>query len=240
MDYIFTFFEELTMLGPGDDRVTREIIDSLEIPESPVILDIGSGKGRQTRVLAAAKPDSRIIAADIHLPYLRELVAMREVSPVCGSMDSLPCKKSSVDLIWSEGAIYTMGFSAGLTAWRPLLKEGGHLVVSEICWHRSDPPEELRRFWEEDCPGIGSDDDRIRDAEDAGYSVIATPRLSRKAWEEYYTPVIGQIEIWKKIYDTPGIMDFLSEMEKEIRIFREYGSYYGYTFFILKKDGSGL
>jgi len=235
MDYIFTFFEPLTMLGPGDDRVTREIIDSLEIPESSVILDVGSGKGRQTRVLAASNPDSRIIAADIHLPYLRELVTMQEVSPVCGSMDRLPFKPNSFDLIWSEGAIYIMGFSAGLTAWRPLLKDGGLLVVSEICWHTPDPPEEVRRFWEEDCPGIASDEDRIRDAEDAGYAVITTERLPMKAWEEYYTPVIGQIETWKKRYDTPEIMAFLSEMEEEIRIFEEYGSYYGYTFFTLKK-----
>ena len=38
--------------------------------------------------------------------------------------------RSSFDVIWSEGAIYIMGFERGLRAWRPLVRTGGYVVVS--------------------------------------------------------------------------------------------------------------
>ncbi len=39
---------------------------------------------------------------------------------------------TAVDLIWSEGAIYIMGFSAGLRAWRRLLRprEGYEVIAT--------------------------------------------------------------------------------------------------------------
>lgn len=48
------------------------------------------------------------------------------------SMLQLSFPPESFDLIWSEGAIYIMGFGNGLTAWKPLLRRGGYVVVSEL------------------------------------------------------------------------------------------------------------
>jgi SAM-dependent methyltransferase len=48
------------------------------------------------------------------------------------SMDELPFEKESLDLIWSEGAIYNIGFENGIKNWKKFLKPGGYLVVSEI------------------------------------------------------------------------------------------------------------
>lgn len=131
MELIFRFFEDLTMLGPADNQITRGIRQSLPLPDDPVILDIGSGKGRQTRILADAKPDSRIVPTDVYIPYLQAIRDIPGTSPVCGTMDNLPFKEDSIDLIWSEGAINIMGFSQGITAWKPLLKDGGYLAISE-------------------------------------------------------------------------------------------------------------
>ncbi|GAA5261605.1 class I SAM-dependent methyltransferase [Methanocalculus sp. MC3] len=235
MELIFRFFEDLTMLGPADNRITKEILQSLSLPDDPVILDIGSGKGRQTRILADAKPDSRIVPTDVYIPYLQAIRDIPGTSPVCGTMDNLPFKEDSIDLIWSEGAINIMGFSQGITAWKPLLKDGGYLAISEICWHKSNPPEDLRKFWEEDSPGTSSEEERIRDAEAAGYTITSTIRLPMKAWEDYYQPVETRINEWRKRSPDAETASFLDTMEREIEIFRIYGSYYGYTFFILKK-----
>ena len=46
----------------------------------------------------------------------------------------LPFPRESLDLIWSEGAIYTLGFAAGLAVWRPSLKERAFLAVAELTW----------------------------------------------------------------------------------------------------------
>ena len=44
------------------------------------------------------------------------------VKGVVGSMDALSFEKESLDLIWSEGAIYNIGFERGLNEWRNYLK----------------------------------------------------------------------------------------------------------------------
>lgn len=57
-----------------------------------------------------------------------------------------------------------------------------------------------------------------------------------KAWKDYYLPVETRINEWRKSYPDAETASFLDTMEREIEIFRIYGSYYGYTFFILKKE----
>ncbi|MDO8840943.1 hypothetical protein [Methanocalculus sp.] len=128
-----------------------------------------------------------------------------------------------------------MGFSAGLTRWRSLLKDGGHLIVSELCWFESPLPDELRTYWEANYPAISTEEERIRDAGRAGFDIIRTQRLPLQAWDDYYQQMNPTINQWKEEHD-PEMATFLLEMEEEIRIFREYGSFYGYTFFILKKS----
>jgi SAM-dependent methyltransferase len=50
------------------------------------------------------------------------------------SMDALDFDDETFDIIWSEGAIYIMGFETGVKQWRNFLKPGGYLAVSEITW----------------------------------------------------------------------------------------------------------
>lgn len=88
------------------------------------IADIGCGTGAATRVLAR-ELDAHVTAVD----FLPELLAQLEdaagragladrITTLCASMESLPFAESELDAIWSEGAIYNMGFAAGITAWR--------------------------------------------------------------------------------------------------------------------------
>jgi hypothetical protein len=44
-------------------------------------------------------------------------------------MEDLHLEASSLDLIWSEGAIYNMGFEKGLQSWHQFLKTGGYIAV---------------------------------------------------------------------------------------------------------------
>ncbi len=45
----------------------------------------------------------------------------------------------------------------------------------------------------------------------------------------------SRIELWREREQNPDVLAFLDMMEQEIAIFREYGSWYGYTFFVLAK-----
>src|SRR5262249_11799155 len=58
------------------------------------------------------------------------------------SMSALDFPDASFDLIWSEGAIYVMGFAEGLRAWKRLLKPHGAIAVTELSWLGPDIPEE--------------------------------------------------------------------------------------------------
>lgn len=95
------------------------------------IADIGCGTRASTIFLAKAL-DAHITAVDMLPEFLDELqsrandhgVADR-ITTLSGSMDDLPFAAGEFDVIWSEGAVYNMGFEAGVSAWRRFLKPGG-------------------------------------------------------------------------------------------------------------------
>lgn len=125
MELFFELFSDLPRQGPGDSACTRRAL-SLIPPLSPAdrILDIGCGTGAQTMELARNSPAS-IVAVDFHPPYIEELKRRAaqsgidaRVRPCVGDMTHLDFPPHEFDLVWSEGAIYIMGFDAGLVAWR--------------------------------------------------------------------------------------------------------------------------
>ena len=114
------------------------------------ILEIGCGNGAATIPLARHTGES-ILAMDNHQPFLDELQRRAATTGVAAQiqvslrdMHTLGQDDGVFDLIWSEGALFIMGFRKGLTAWHALLTPGGGLAVSELAWLRSDPPAECR------------------------------------------------------------------------------------------------
>ena len=126
--------------GPGDDATTRSVLLSLDLPQAPKVLDVGCGPGAQSLVLAS-ESGGTVTAVDVHQPFLDELERRAanagldgRISTCRATMSDLPFADGAFDLIWSEGAIFIMGFGAGLTNWRRLLRRGGFLVASEATW----------------------------------------------------------------------------------------------------------
>src|SRR5262249_4216119 len=100
----------------------------------------------QTLVLAR-ETAGHVTGVDQHQPFLDELNrrAAREglaerIATVNASMSALDFPDADFDLIWSEGAIYVMGFAEGLRAWKRLLKRDGVIAVTEISWLGVDMP----------------------------------------------------------------------------------------------------
>lgn len=71
-----------------------------------------------------------------------------KITTLCCPMDSLSFGDEEVDIIWSERAIYNIGFAKGVVDWNCFLKPGGLLVVSEITWITNTPPAETQKYWE--------------------------------------------------------------------------------------------
>lgn len=122
--------------GPGGDDETRLAItlSGLSGAQGLKIADIGCGTGASTLVLAQ-ELDAHVTAVDFSQDFLDRLdVAAKRtgkgerIKTLAASMDALPFEERSFDAIWSEGAIYNMGFESGIKDWRRFLSVRGQSV----------------------------------------------------------------------------------------------------------------
>lgn len=241
IDSLFKLHEGLPRGGPGSNRSTREAIRRLPpLPESPRVLDIGCGPGQQSVVLAQ-ELQGPTIAIDLYPPFLQacrinaelagvvDLVEAREMS-----MDALDFEPESIDLIWSEGAVFILGVEAALRLWRPFLKPGAALAFSEATWLTEDPPAEAKAYWAENYPVMATAQANEATAEAQGYKPMDRFTLPASDWsEEYYGPLKERIEEVKP-GARPAMAETIDETLREIEIFDRFGDCYGYVFYILK------
>ncbi|GLI56505.1 methyltransferase type 11 [Propionigenium maris DSM 9537] len=247
MENIFKVHRDMPRQGPGDNESTRRALDLTGLSgKSLKVLDIGCGPGMQTVELAKSI-EGRITALDFHKKYLEELSGSAEregigerIETLEGSMFELEkyFKREEFDLIWSEGAIYIMGFERGLKDVKPFLKSGGYLAVTEITWLEDNPPKEIREFWDTNYPQMGTVKSNEDIAIENGYEVIDTFILPENSWwENYYNPLKERCEFFKREEPTNSdLMEFIKETELEMELFKKYSSSYNYVFYVMKKS----
>ena len=244
MDIFFELHRDIPREGPGDNASTRRAWSLLtDLPDRPRLLDIACGPGMQTLELARISR-ADITALDTHQPFLDELSrrAAREglagrITILNQSMFELDFEPGSFDVLWSEGAIYIIGFEQGLQAWKPLLKPGGCLAVTELSWVKADPPAEPKAFWQANYPAMKMLEENLAILRRAGYRELDHFILPESAWwENYYTPLEQRIALLRKKYQQDAqASQTLDETQREIDLFRKYSAWYGYVFYIMQK-----
>lgn len=243
LEAFFALHCDLPREGPGTDEATREAIRRLPaLPPSPRILDLGCGPGRQTLVLAR-ELNAPVTAVDLHEPFLVQLkkAAAAEglsdrITILQADMGSLPDAPGSIDLIWSEGAIYNLGFANGLHLWRSLLRDGGIIVASEATWLQKNPPAEVAEFWQQEYPAMTAIAANIKTATDAGLEVFDYFVLPRSGWEEYYQPIRERIAMLRpQAANNPALARVLAEHDREIDMCDRFGDSFGYVFYMMRK-----
>ena len=153
-------------------------------------------------------------------------------------MERLEEPPGSVDLIWIEGAIFVVGFAAGLRMWRPLLGDGGLIVASEMAWLTDDPPAEVRAFIDVEYPAMTTVAGNIETANECGYEVLDHFTLPQAGWwDEYYTPMQERVARLRPSAEADSALAaVLDETDREIDMFRRYGDSYGYVFYLMRKS----
>ncbi len=246
MAVFFDVQRGLPRQGPGShDSTSKALALCADLPSEPRLLDVGCGPGAQTMVLAANLP-GRIIAVDNcqeYLDVLRDRAAQAEVADrveiLNADMAALELPAESIDIIWCEAAAYAIGIPTALQAWRPLLKDGGYLVFSELVWLwlQEHAPAALREFWASEYPAMTSVDAVLKSIDAAGYQREGDFTLPDEAWwAEYYGPLEAKLPGLREKYASDQMaLSVVEATQAEIEMRRNYPTYYGYQFFVTRK-----
>ena len=246
-EVFFDLHRELPREGPGSRECTERALRLAgELPAAAKVLDIACGPGMQTLDLADLLPRAEILAIDTHAPFVEEVNRRarargveERVTAVCGDMTALAFAPASFDLVWCEGAAYIMGVANALRAWKPLLKPGGKLALSEAVWLRPDPPDPVRRMWAEGYPEMGDLAACRALVRDCGYRLLGDFVLPERAWwDDYYAPMERRLAVLAPKYAGDPVAEAVLRADREeLELYRSYAAYYGYAFFVMAVAG---
>jgi hypothetical protein len=135
-------------------------------------------------------------------------------------------------LIWSAGAVYFMGVTEALTAWRRALRPGGAVAFTEACWFTDHRPERAEALWSQ-YPAMTDVAGNIARIEAAGYAVIDSRPISDAAWEAYYGPLDARIAALRPGAD-PALTAVLDEAAEEAACWRAHRDAFGYQLFVTR------
>jgi len=231
--------------GPGGKKETKKAIDMAGIDKSKrlKIADIGCGTGAST-IQLAKELNADVTSVDFLPEFLEELIRRAKdegvndkVQTLNCSMDNLPFSEEEFDVIWSEGAIYNIGFEAGISSWKRYLKTGGKLIVSEITWLTAERPSELQAHWNTEYPEIDIASAKIKILEQNGYILEGYFYLPKDCWlDNYYLPIKNSFDTFLDRHSHSSLAEEIIECEKdEINLYEKYADYYSYGVYIAKK-----
>ncbi len=245
LNLLVDLFRHAPRQGPGGEAQTRLAMElgGLDASRSLNIADIGCGTGASALQLAQAL-DARVTAVDF-LPEFIEVLAANtgaaglddRVRPLVCSMEDLPFEAGEYDVLWSEGAIYNMGFENGVSSWRPYLAPGGLLVVSEITWFGAKRPVELQDYWEAVYSEINTVSAKVAVLENCGYSPLAYFTLPRSCWlDNYYAPLREHYaDFLERHSHSPEARAVVDEQEEEMTLYEKYSDHYGYGVYLARR-----
>ncbi|MBN2747559.1 MAG: class I SAM-dependent methyltransferase [Bacteroidales bacterium] len=243
-DLICEYYSAIDRQGPGSPEVTIKALSFIDnLHSESRIADIGCGTGGQTMVLAQNSPGI-ITGLDLFPAFIdlfnqnaQKFGLSHRVKGEIGSMESLPFEKESLDLIWSEGAIYNLGFERGLREWLPFIKTGGFIAVSEASWFTNERPAEINDFWVDAYPQIDTIPNKVRQLQESGYIPVANFILPENCWlDHYYAPQVkAQEDFLRKYKGNQTAEAFIENERREAQLYRRYKDFYGYVFYIGKK-----
>jgi serine/threonine-protein kinase HipA len=230
--------------GPGSDEMTAKALSYVpRLKNGSRVFDMGCGPGRASLVLAQ-NLQTKIVAVDLvdsFLDLLLKSAAAKGLDHLVeirrGSMTEISEPEASIDLIWSEGAAYCVGFDHALSIWHPFLKSSGVVSLTELSWLTDSPSKEAVGFWQDNYPAMRSKEKNLQAAEDMGYSCLQQFVLPSSCWwEEYYNPLMANIDRLAPLAGTDAVLtETIMRSKKEISLYERHAKDYGYVFYILQK-----
>jgi ubiquinone/menaquinone biosynthesis C-methylase UbiE len=246
IEYLYELCKALPRSGPGDNEYTKSAFNAIpDPPNHPLILDIGCGQGMQTIELAKIS-NGKIIALDNYQAFLDILMdkaknegIKKNITPKNMSMLNMNFEEKTFDIIWSEGALYFMGFQNGLKRCHRLLKDNGYLAVTELVYTAPKPPNEVIEYFDNEYPDIKSIEKNIGIIKKEKFNLVSNFTLPESAWlNNYYLPMEKELPRLNKKYRGNDVaLSVFEGFKNEIDFYNQYSTFYGYEFFVMQKSG---
>ena len=200
---------------------TRRAYSMIDPVENPKILDIGCGSGVPTLELAGISGGT-VTAVDPDreaLERLRAGAARRglgdKITIVENSIQDMDFPDETFDIIWCEGAVFPVGFTAALSGWKRFLKNGGYMVIHDEA---------------------GDEKKKKGMIQQAGYSLIGHFTIVEEEWRKrYFHPLQVAIEKAEKESPDRGTREVMDIIVDEISRFKSSPERSRSAFFIMKK-----
>jgi len=243
MEYFLEVFGRLPRAGPGSTACTRRAFEMLtDVPPHPRILDIGCGPGVQTVDLLTLSGGD-VVALDF-LPLMIERTqaaaaragVAERLQVLQQDMAQMDFPPGHFDIVWSEGAIYNMGFENGLKKVKSVVRPGGYVAVSDAVWLKTDPPAPVVALWKP-YPEMDTIANKLAVIERAGYQMVGHFVLPANTWRvDYYDPMEKLVAVKSKEWaGIPEGMAVVEEARHEIEMHRQFAEYYSYAFFVMRR-----
>lgn len=243
-EIFFEVYENLPRQGPGNRSCAiRALGLCRELPASPAVLDLGCGVGGQTLHLAELT-SGFIVAIDNHAPSIERLHAAlaarglsHRVRASVADMARPGLPFGGFDLVWSEGALYSIGLHNALRVCHDLLRPSGYLAFTDAVWCKKDPPPEVKAGFDLDYPAMGWLDDDLTAIRDGGFELVGHFTLPDEAWwDDFYTPMEARIaELRDQYAGDVEALAILARLAREPDLHRRHADCYAYEFFVARR-----
>lgn len=233
MTAFFKLHRDLPREGPGEAADVAWATASAELPKNARMADVACGPGGDIAALLDAVPEGHVTALDKTAHFVEAARLRWQDDPrVTLLRADMAAIHNEYDFIWCAGAVYFIGVTEALTAWRKALRPGGMIAFSEACWFTDRPSARSMAHWQQypamtDAEGIAA---RIAAA---GYETVATRRLSDAAWEAYFSPIDARIAKLRSGAD-PALAAVLDEAEEEAACWRAHRGEFGYLLSLVR------
>jgi ubiquinone/menaquinone biosynthesis C-methylase UbiE len=203
-------------------KYTRKAFFKLPRQKDPKILDIGCGSGIPTIELAKLS-NGEVIGIDTDHSSIDELkrkigeeALSNRVEGINLSMFEMGFPDETFDIIWSEGAIRTIGFEKSLKQWRRFLKRNGYLVIHCQTNYVADSLSHIPKH---------------------GYSLKEAVQLPPDAWwTEFYQPLEEEMSPLLYRYGTRSdALQLLRQLQSEIIMVKKNPRIFLSAFYIMKQ-----
>lgn len=229
----FTLHCDLPREGPGEAADVAWAAKVAGLPPRAEMADVACGPGADIAALLDAAPQGHVTALDKTVHFVAEARTRWQDNPrVTLLRADMAVIRNDYDFIWCAGAVYFLGVTEALGAWRKSLRRGGVIAFSEPCWLTDTPSERARALWQDYAPMTDAAGITAR-VDAAGYEVLDTRLLSDAAWEAYYGPLDTRIETLRPNADA-ALNAVLDEAAEEAACWRAHRDEFGYMLSVVR------